>query len=80
MDRTFRRMAEGAAMQTGTTVEVDDKMRLYAPVKPHPQIDALLLKEFTSRKIPVEPGGLTLASTDFGNVSQGARASQSACS
>ena len=70
MDRTFRRMAEGAAMQTGTTVEVDDKMRLYAPVKPHPEIDALLLKEFKSRKIPVDPGGLTLASTDFGNVSQ----------
>jgi metal-dependent amidase/aminoacylase/carboxypeptidase family protein len=63
-------MAEGAAMQTGTTVEVDDKMRLYAPVKPNARIDALLLEEFKRRKIPVEQGGLTLASTDFGNVSQ----------
>ncbi len=70
MDRTFRQMAEGAAMQTGTTVEIDDKMRLYAPVKPSAPIDALLLEEFKRRKIPVEQGGLTLASTDFGNVSQ----------
>src|SRR5258705_1362286 len=70
MDRTFRQMAEGAAMQTGTTVEIDDKMRLYAPVKPSGPIDALLLEEFKRRKIPVEQGGLTLASTDFGNVSQ----------
>ena len=30
----------------------------------------LLLEEFARRKIPVEKGGLTLASTDFGNVSQ----------
>jgi metal-dependent amidase/aminoacylase/carboxypeptidase family protein len=57
-------------MQTGTTVEVDEKMRLYAPVKPNAKIDALLLEEFARRKIPVEQGGLTLASTDFGNVSQ----------
>src|SRR5881397_130268 len=70
MDAAFRRMAEGAAMQTGTTVEIDDKMRLYAPVKPNPRIDALLRQEFGRRKIPVEQGGLTLASTDFGNVSQ----------
>jgi amidohydrolase len=70
MDRTFKQMAEGAAMQTGTTVEVDEKMRLYEPVKPNARIDALLLEEFKRRKIPVEQGGLTLASTDFGNVSQ----------
>jgi amidohydrolase len=70
MDKTFKQMAAGAAMQTGTTVEVDEKMRLYAPVKPNAKIDALLLEEFARRKIPVEQGGLTLASTDFGNVSQ----------
>src|SRR5439155_1137905 len=40
MDATFRRMAEGAAMQTGTTVEIDDKMRLSAPVKPNPPVGA----------------------------------------
>ena len=70
MDRTFHDIAKGAAMQTGTTVEVDERMRLYEPVKPNPRIDALLLEEFKRRKIAVEPGGLTRASTDFGNVSQ----------
>ena len=70
MDRTFQDIAKGAAMQTGTTVEVDERMRLYEPVKPNARIDALLLEEFKRRKIPVEQGGLTLASTDFGNVSQ----------
>ena len=70
MDRTFKQMAQGAALQTGTTVEIDEKMRLYAPVKPNARIDALLLEEFRRRKVPVEQGGLTLASTDFGNVSQ----------
>ncbi len=69
MDRTFAEMVQGAAMQTGTTVEIDKKMRLYAPVKPNASIDALLLEQFVERKIPVDRGGLTLASTDFGNVS-----------
>ena len=70
MDRTFHQMAEGAAMQTGTTVEVDVKMRLYEPVKPSERIGALFAEEFKRRKIAVDPPGLTLASTDFGNVSQ----------
>ncbi len=69
MDRTFKRMAEGAAMQTGTTVEVDERMRLYAPVLPNPRLDELLRAEFTERKIPFNNEGLVLASTDFGNVS-----------
>src|SRR5881296_1512093 len=51
MDKTFKQMAAGAAMQTGTTVEVDEKMRLYAPVKPNAKIDSLLLEEFATRKI-----------------------------
>ena len=70
MDRTFKRMAEGAAMQTGTTVEVDEKMRLYQPMKPNPRIGALVREEFERRRIPVVHEGLVLASTDFGNVSQ----------
>jgi amidohydrolase len=69
MDRTFKRMAEGAAMQTGTSVEIDEKMRLYQPVVPNPRIGALLAEEFAKRKIPVAPPELVLASTDFGNVS-----------
>lgn len=70
MDAMFHRMAEGAALQTGTTVEVDVKMRLYEPVKANPKIGQLFREEFTQRRIPMAPPGLTLASTDFGNVSQ----------
>ncbi len=69
MDRTFARMAQGAAMQTGTTVEVDAKMRLYQPMKPNAAIGALLREELERRKIPFVNEGLVLASTDFGNVS-----------
>ena len=65
----FRQMCEGAAMQTGTTVEVDEKMRLYAPVAPNAEIGDLLAVELASRKLPSVRGKLTLASTDFGNVS-----------
>ena len=70
MVKTFAQMVEGAALQTGTRAETLDKMRLYAPVKPNVKIGDLLVKELTDRKIEVERGVLTLASTDFGNVSQ----------
>ena len=70
MVATFRQMAEGAAMQTGTTVEIDDRMRLYAPVKPSPGIGDLLVAELEKHNLAVVRGRLTLASTDFGNVSQ----------
>jgi amidohydrolase len=74
MVKTFAQMVEGAALQTGTRAETLDKMRLYAPVKPNVKIGDLLVKELTDRKIEVERGVLTLASTDFGNVSQVAAA------
>jgi amidohydrolase len=67
---TFADMVRGAAMQTGTRGEILDKMRLYAPVKPNVKIGDLLMDELAKRKIDVERGELTLASTDFGNVSQ----------
>jgi amidohydrolase len=70
MVATFRDMVQGAAMQTGTRAETLDKMRLYAPVKPNTEIGDLLIAELDKRKIEVERGVLTLASTDFGNVSQ----------
>jgi amidohydrolase len=70
MVATFADMAQGAAMQTGTRAEVVDKMRLYAPVKPNVKIGDLLVRELGDRGIEVERGSLTLASTDFGNVSQ----------
>ncbi|HEV8229139.1 MAG TPA: amidohydrolase [Candidatus Limnocylindria bacterium] len=70
MVETFRQMVAGAAMQTGTRGEIDDRMRLYAPVKPNAKIGDLLVAELADRKIDLERGELTLASTDFGNVSQ----------
>ena len=70
MVATFRDMVTGAAMQTGTRAETIDKMRLYAPVKPSERIGDLLIAELDKRRIEVERGVLTLASTDFGNVSQ----------
>ncbi len=69
MVATFRQMCDGAAMQTGTTVEIDEKMRLYAPVRPNTTIGDLLAVELAARKIESVRGRLTLASTDFGNVS-----------
>ncbi len=70
----FRQMCEGAAMQTGTTVEIDEKMRLYQPVTPNATIGDLLAAELAARDLPSIRGKLTLASTDFGNVSHAAPA------
>ena len=70
MQRTFAQMVEGAAMQTGTTAEIHDDMRLYAPVKPSARVGDLLAEELARRGLPVVRGKFVLASTDFGNVSQ----------
>src|SRR5205823_15088831 len=48
----------------------EHETRPRAPVKPSAGVDTLFAEEFKRRKIPAEPGDLTLASTDFGNVSQ----------
>ncbi len=74
MVRTFNDMAQGAAMQTGTTVEIEDDLRLYAPVKPNPVVGDLLVEELERRGKRVVRGKFVLASTDFGNVSQAAPA------
>lgn len=70
MQQTFAQMVEGAAMQTGTKAEVQDDMRLYAPVKPSARIGDLLGDELKRRDLPTVRGKFVLASTDFGNVSQ----------
>jgi amidohydrolase len=70
MQRTFAQMVEGAAMQTGTTAEILDEMRLYAPVKPDPHVGDLLADELKRRELRTVRGKFVLASTDFGNVSQ----------
>ncbi len=70
MQRTFAQMVEGAAMQTGTKAEIQDDMRLYAPVKPNARVGDLLADELKKRGLPIVRGKFVLASTDFGNVSQ----------
>ena len=70
MIRVFRRIAEGAALQTGTDVAIEQSMRLYAPTKPHPRITALLEEELRARGVELGGKETVMASTDFGNVSQ----------
>lgn len=70
MERTFADIARGAALQTGTEVEIAEEMRLYAPTAPHPRLTALLAQEMSSRGLDPRSGDLVMASTDFGNVSQ----------
>ncbi len=70
MEETFAEIARGAALQTGTEVEINDSMRLYAPTKPHPRLTALLAEELHSRGIELAASEVVMASTDFGNVSQ----------
>lgn len=70
MVATFKDIARGAALQTGTEVSFADEMRLYAPTAPHPVITELLARELEGRGLGVATGALVAASTDFGNVSQ----------
>jgi len=70
MERTFADIAKGAALQTGTEVEIEDEMRLYAPVAPHPRLTELLVEEMSARGLEADTVGVVMASTDFGNVSQ----------
>ena len=70
LQRTFAQIVEGAAMQTGTTAEIQDDMRLYAPVKPSARVGDVLAEELKRRALPTVRGKFVLASTDFGNVSQ----------
>ena len=67
---TFKDIARGAALQTGTEVAFEDEMRLYAPTAPHPVMTELLASELESHGLAATIGGLVAASTDFGNVSQ----------
>jgi amidohydrolase len=69
MERTFGDIARGAALQTGTEVEITDEMRLYAPTAPNPRLTALLKEEMGSRGLDPKTGDVVMASTDFGNVS-----------
>jgi amidohydrolase len=66
----FEEIARGAALQTGTTLEILEEMRLFAPMRPHPALDDALSGELERRGVRPERGGIVHASTDLGNVSQ----------
>ena len=67
---TFERIARGAALQTGTTVEIETDMPLYDPVSADRRIGELLVAELERHGVTPERGTLVTASTDLGNVSQ----------
>ncbi|MFN2520535.1 MAG: M20 family metallopeptidase [Candidatus Limnocylindria bacterium] len=70
MIATFGRIAEGAALQTGTTVDVETDMPLYDPVTADRRIGDLLAAELVRHGVEPARGTLVTASTDLGNVSQ----------
>ena len=70
MIATFERIAEGAALQTGTTVEIETDMPLYDPVTADARIGDVLAAELEKHGVTPERGTLVTASTDLGNVSQ----------
>jgi amidohydrolase len=71
MVETFRKICDGAALQTGTTVKITEEMRLYEPANPNPVLTDLAGKELEAHGAKeVHRGTLVTASTDLGNVSQ----------
>ena len=70
MEATFTDVAQGAAMETETTVEVTDYLPLYAPVSANTTLGDVLAAELRTRGVEPQRGTLVTASTDLGNVSQ----------
>ncbi|HUQ16439.1 MAG TPA: amidohydrolase [Candidatus Saccharimonadales bacterium] len=71
MIATFRDIVQGCALQTGTTAEIREEMRLYEPTDSDPLLTRLLVEDLQRQgKAPIRQGNLVTASTDLGNVSQ----------
>ena len=66
----FTAIANGAAQLTGTTVEIAEALRYYAPVSAHAGLGDVIAEELGRQGIIPERGTLVTASTDLGNVSQ----------
>ncbi len=69
MVATFTDVAQGAALETGTTVEITDYLPLYAPVAANTKLGDVVADELRRRGVEPERGVLVTASTDLGNVS-----------
>jgi len=63
-------IAEGAALLTGTKVEITEYLRYYEPVTANAELSDVLAAELARLGIDAPRGQLTTASTDLGNVSQ----------
>jgi amidohydrolase len=63
-------VAQGAALETGTTVEITDYLPLYAPVAANTALGDVVADELRSRGVEADRGELVTASTDLGNISQ----------
>lgn len=70
MEATFTDVAQGAALETSTTVEISDYLPLYAPVAANRALGDLIAEELRGRGVESLRGTLVTASTDLGNVSQ----------
>ena len=70
MVATFTDVAQGAALETGTTVEITDYLQMYSPVRANNALGDVVAEELRARGIDPARGDLVTASTDLGNVSQ----------
>ena len=70
MVAAFTDVAQGAALETGTTVEITEYLRLYAPVAANKELGDVVADELRRRGVVAARGVLVTASTDLGNVSQ----------
>ena len=70
MVATFTDVAQGAALQTGTTVEITEYLQTYAPVAANVALGDVVSGELRARGVEPLRGTLVTASTDLGNVSQ----------
>src|SRR5256712_11117042 len=66
----FGEMANGAALQTRTTVNIKEAMRAYLPMKPNKPLGDALVNELAKRGHAPGRDELVTASGDVGNVSQ----------
>ena len=70
METMFANIAQGAALETLTVVEISDAMPLYAPVAANRRLGDAVAAELRARGVEPDRGTLVTASTDLGNVSQ----------
>lgn len=70
MVATFTDVAQGAALETGTTVEITTYLQMYSPVAANTTLGDVVAEELKKRGVDALRGSLVTASTDLGNVSQ----------